>query len=55
MALELRTTSAFERDLRRLKKQKKDFDKIEAIVDLLQNERPCLHAARLTRIAAAIR
>ena len=34
--LDLRTTTAFERDLRRLVKQGKDLDKLEAIVELLQ-------------------
>lgn len=36
MPLELRTTSAFERDLRRVNKQGKDLDKLEKIVDILQ-------------------
>jgi mRNA-degrading endonuclease YafQ of YafQ-DinJ toxin-antitoxin module len=36
MALEIRITTAFERDLRRVGKQGKDLDKIEAIVNLLQ-------------------
>jgi len=36
MALVLLTTTAFERDLRRVEKQGKDLDKLEAIVDLLQ-------------------
>ena len=36
MALELLTTTAFERDLRRVRKQGKDLDKLEAIVDRLQ-------------------
>ena len=36
MALELLTTTAFERDLRRVKKQGQDLDKLEAIVNLLQ-------------------
>ena len=40
MTLELRTTAAFERDLRRLRKQNKNLDKIEAVVELLQNQRP---------------
>ena len=33
MALELRTTTAFERDLRRVNKQGKDLDKLETIVN----------------------
>lgn len=37
---ELFTTTAFERDLRRLKKQGKDIDKLEAIVDLVQAGQP---------------
>jgi mRNA interferase YafQ len=36
MALDLRTTTAFERDLRRVNKQGKDPDKLEIIVDILQ-------------------
>ena len=40
MALELRTTTAFERDLRRIDKQGKDLDKLETIVGLLQAEEP---------------
>jgi mRNA interferase YafQ len=38
MALALLTTTAFEKDLRRAKRQGKDVDKLEAIVDLLQSE-----------------
>jgi mRNA interferase YafQ len=30
------TTSAFERDLRRMKRQRKNLDKLEAIVELLR-------------------
>jgi mRNA interferase YafQ len=37
MALEVRTTTAFERDLRRVNKQGKDLDKLETIVDILQD------------------
>ena len=36
MKLAVLTTTAFERDLRRIKKQGKDLDELEAIVDLLQ-------------------
>jgi mRNA interferase YafQ len=36
MALILLTTSAFERDLRRVRKQGKNLDKLEAVVDALQ-------------------
>ena len=38
MALELRTTTAFERDLRRVNKQGKDLDKLETIVNALQGQ-----------------
>jgi mRNA interferase YafQ len=38
MGLELRTTTAFERDLRRVNKQGKDLDKLETIVNILQAE-----------------
>jgi mRNA interferase YafQ len=38
MALELLTTTVFERDLRRVKRQGKDLDKLEAIVNLLQSQ-----------------
>jgi len=40
MILELRTTTAFERDLRRVKKQRKDLGKLEAVVNLLQEQEP---------------
>lgn len=40
MALELRTTTAFERDLRRVKKQGRDLDEMEMIVNLLQAREP---------------
>jgi mRNA interferase YafQ len=40
MALELRTTTAFERDVRRVNRQGKQLDKLEAIVNLLQNQEP---------------
>jgi mRNA-degrading endonuclease YafQ of YafQ-DinJ toxin-antitoxin module len=40
MALELRTTTAFERDVRRVREQGKDLDKLETIVNLLQAEEP---------------
>jgi addiction module RelE/StbE family toxin len=38
MALELLTTTAFEKDLRRLTKQGRHLDRLEAIVDLLQTQ-----------------
>ena len=40
MARELFTTSAFEQDLRRVRRQGKDLDKLEAVVDLLQAGMP---------------
>jgi mRNA interferase YafQ len=40
MALRLLTTTAFEKDLRRVRKQGKDVDKIEAVVNLLQEQIP---------------
>jgi mRNA interferase YafQ len=36
MALELRATSAFQMDLRRIRKRGKDLDKLEGIVNTLQ-------------------
>jgi mRNA-degrading endonuclease YafQ of YafQ-DinJ toxin-antitoxin module len=36
MAIDLLATTAFERDLRRLERQRKDIDKLEDIVNLLQ-------------------
>jgi mRNA-degrading endonuclease YafQ of YafQ-DinJ toxin-antitoxin module len=38
MALALLTTTAFVRDLRRLKKQGKDLDKLDVLVTLLQDQ-----------------
>ena len=64
MALELLTTTAFRRDLRRVKKQGKDLDKLEAIVDLLQAQEqlrarchphPLRALARLSRLFASLR
>ncbi len=40
MALDLRTTTAFERDLRRIDKQGKDLDKLETIVNIPQAREP---------------
>ena len=40
MALALLTTTAFEKDLRRVRKQGKDLDKLEDVVDLLQTQQP---------------
>lgn len=39
-ARRLLTTTAFERDLKRVEKQGRDLDKLEAIVDLLQSNAP---------------
>ena len=38
MALELLTTTAFEKDMRRIRRQGKDLDKLDAIVNLLQEQ-----------------
>ena len=40
MALALLTTTAFERDLRRVEKQGKDLDRMETVVNLLQAQQP---------------
>jgi mRNA interferase YafQ len=40
MALALLTTTAFERDLKRVGKQGKDLDKLENVVNLLQQQQP---------------
>ena len=40
MPLDLRTTTAFAKDLRRLERQRKDLDKLEELVDLLQARKP---------------
>jgi len=40
MSLTLLTTTRFEKDLRRVKKQGKDMDKLEEVVDLLQSQEP---------------
>lgn len=40
MALILLSTTAFERDVRRVRKQGKNLDKLEAIVNVLQQEDP---------------
>lgn len=50
MALELRTTTAFEKDLRRVTRQGKKIDKLEAIVDLLQQEQPLPARCRAHRL-----
>jgi mRNA interferase YafQ len=38
MALDLLTTTAFEKDVRRVRRQGKDLDRLEAIVNLLQEQ-----------------
>jgi len=40
MALALLTTTAFERDLKRVGRQRKDLDKLENIVNPLQEQQP---------------
>jgi mRNA interferase YafQ len=40
MALDLFTTTAFEKDVRRVRKQGKDLDKLEAVVNLLLELEP---------------
>ena len=40
MALALFTTTAFEKDLRRLERQGENLDRLEEIVDLLQAQQP---------------
>jgi len=52
MALDLLTTTAFERDLRRLERQRKDIDKLEDIVNLLQARKPLPPRCRPMRSAA---
>jgi mRNA interferase YafQ len=44
---QLLTTTAFERDLRRVTKQGKDIDKFESIVDLLQSGQPLPERCRV--------
>ena len=40
MSLSLLTTTAFEKDLKRVGKQGRNLDKLEAVVDLLQSQQP---------------
>ena len=40
MALSLLTTTAFEKDLKRVGRQGRNLDKLEAIVTLLQTQQP---------------
>jgi mRNA-degrading endonuclease YafQ of YafQ-DinJ toxin-antitoxin module len=47
MALALLTTTAFEKDLGRARKQGRDLDKLEAIVNLLQSQEVCPRVAGL--------
>jgi mRNA interferase YafQ len=44
---DLLTTSAFERDLRRVTKQRKEINKLEAVVDLLQADKPLPERCRV--------
>ena len=46
MPLALLTTTRFEKDLKRVRKQGKDLDKLETIVDLLQAQQPLPPACR---------
>lgn len=50
MALALLTTTAFVRDLRRLKKQGKDLDKLDVVVTLLQGQQPLPSRYRAHRL-----
>ena len=47
MDLTVVTTNAFEKDLRRVKKQNKDLDKLEDVVNLLQARKPLPARCRL--------
>lgn len=40
MVLTLLTTTAFEKDMRRVEKQGKDLNKLEEVVNLLQSQQP---------------
>ena len=40
MPLSLLTTTAFEKDLKRVGKQGRNLDKLEAVVNLLQSQKP---------------
>ncbi len=40
MSLSLLTTTAFEKDLKRVGKQGRNLDKLEAVVNLLQSQQP---------------
>jgi hypothetical protein len=53
MPVALLTTTAFEKDVRRVGKQGKDLGKMEEIVNLLQTQRLCLPAAALMLCTAA--
>ncbi len=50
MSLAILTTTAFERDLRRLRRQGKDLDKLEALVDLIQSQLPSPQHCRPHRL-----
>jgi len=47
MALALLTTNAFEKDLRRVRKQGKDLDKLESVVNSLCQQKPLPASCRL--------
>ena len=51
MALAVLTTTAFEKDLRRAKKQGRDLDKLEAIVNLLQSQEELPTRCRAHRLS----
>ena len=51
MALDLLTTTAFEKDVRRTLKQGKDLNKLEGVVNLLRSRSHCRHDAGLMRCA----
>jgi mRNA interferase YafQ len=51
MALVVLTTTAFEKDLRRAKRQNRDLDKLEAIVDLLQSQQELPIRCRAHRLS----
>ena len=50
MTLAVLTTTRFEKDLKRVRKQGKDLDKLEQIVDLLQAQQPLSPVCRPHRL-----
>jgi hypothetical protein len=54
MALALRTTTAFEKDLRRARKQEKDLDKLEAIVNVERELGRALGLSRRLRLGPTL-